>query len=80
MVKYNFKLHFGFYIVVGNLGIDKVIVNYLNITLETYQNKLIKEFNGYIKRNGNVYFKTKINTEVLDWINSLIIMNKLRGV
>jgi hypothetical protein len=80
MAIYMFDPLLGFYILIDNLCLDKTIATYLNIKLETYQNKLIEEGNGYFAYNRDVYFKTDKNTEILDWINSLIIINKLGEV
>jgi hypothetical protein len=80
MAKYVSSLKLGFYISIGDFYIDSAIANHLNIELEIYRDRLIKEFNGYISNNGDIYFKTDKNTEALEWVNSLILMNKLGGI
>lgn len=64
----------------GNNNRDGYIASALHIDLYLYQEKLLTKYNAF-KRYGEIYFKNKEDaTKALEWINSLELLVKLRGV
>lgn len=50
----------------------------LNIRIDEYINKMLKEFNAYLNQDMMICFKSQGEGEIAKyWIESLLIMNKL---
>lgn len=59
---------------------DLHIANILDMSINTYQDYLIEYFDAYVSQ-CEIYFETQENVEqAVDWINSVLIANKLMGV
>lgn len=56
---------------------DCDVSEYLSISLEQYQNKLLS-MGGYFEKDGEIYFESKKKAaKVLEWIESVLLINKL---
>lgn len=70
-----------FYIVSdSNLIHDCNLAEIVKISVGQYRDILIKNYNAYIAK-GEIFFNKEQDAEkAVEWLNSLFILNKLRGV
>jgi hypothetical protein len=65
----------------GFCSLDNDIAKSLGIKHKQYRDTLIKKYNGHLAYAGEIYFSNMKDAEkALDWVNSLEMLIKLRGV